>query len=172
MKKPRFQRPTRQQSKDAVELFRPIKKEYDNVTTKKNDKPEMQSLSGDFVEFKDAGDIVEGYYSGYTYTTIIQRGEEVSVPKFMVDTEEGMKEFLGTTTITEILPRVPNGTYVMISYLGKEKTRSGFEVKKFDIQCQKGVQLLPNLKDPHQRQSLYAADGQYLGEDQPNYLPF
>lgn len=140
--------------------------------TSENEKPETRSLTGAFVTFEEPGDCVEGYYQGFSYTTIIQRGDEVSVPKFLVETDEGPKEFLGTTQITENLTRVPAGAYVMISYLETVKTRSGFNVKKFDIQVDRNVKLLPPQRSPEQRQAAFLPNGEQVNDQLPYQVPF
>lgn len=100
---------------------------------------------GEFFKFEDAGDVVTGVYLGYTFTELKQGKETVSVPKYIVGQEDGAApvEFLGNYALVEFFGRVPLGALVKVVYTGeKEKTASGFMVKKFIPMLGNGFELL------------------------------
>lgn len=155
-----IKRPTRQESLAALSL---IPKKEDDMPKEKEEiqvthqRPAMRQVSGgEFKSFEASGDCVEGYYQGYSYTTILSNGIEIELPKYKLENDLGFVEFLGTTQMAEILPRVPIGAYVMVSYIGKAKTTRGYMVKQFEIQLQEGVALLSPEK-PQQAAAFNAA---------------
>ena len=53
--------------------------------------------------------------------------------RYVVKTDQGMKLFMGTFVIDQIMPMVELGTEFGIEYLGEEGTTSNNKMKRFDI---------------------------------------
>ena len=95
---------------------------------------EMSPITGDFITFKDDGQMAEGTFQGSTFIEIKER----AVPKYFLLQDDGAQiSFLGTIRLVEALARVPQGAYVQITYTGLV---SG--IKEFSVLVEKGTALL------------------------------
>lgn len=91
----------------------------------------FQPVQGDFFKFEKEGQILEGTLT--LKETISINNNEIG--KFtLTDDVGGMKSFLGGASIDAILENIPEGTYIRLTYKGKERTNSGREVKIFTIE--------------------------------------
>lgn len=101
---------------------------------------EFENLSGGFVRFEEAGDSAEGAYRGLTF----QNGENGVYPKYHLLGDDGeMVSFNGTVQLIECLSRLPIGVYVRVTYTGESEKVAKGRVKIFEIEVEKGVDLLP-----------------------------
>ena len=95
---------------------------------------EMPPITGDFITFKEDGQMAEGTFQGSAFIEIKER----AVPKYFLLQDDGAQiSFLGTIRLVEALARVPQGAYVQITYTGLV---SG--IKEFSVLVEKGTSLL------------------------------
>lgn len=79
-----------------------------------------------FARFENPGDVVSGWYDGYTSL------EGESFGQFRIQTLEGYVRINETAQLA-ILKKVPVGCAVQIEYRGVAKSSAGRTVKLFDI---------------------------------------
>lgn len=113
----------------------------------KLDADDFDTADEEFVKFekprsadgKTPGDTVQGVYLG----EINDRLKMFAIGMLGKDKEPIIKRILSTRQLSSIFSRlVPNKHLVRIEYLGKEKTGSGRNVKKFDV----GTKLIATAK--------------------------
>lgn len=89
-------------------------------------------LEKKYYEFKDAGQVVRAVYNGMQTITSKKNDEEKQVPAIVFQNKEGV--FLNSgASLVDQFASIPPGTPVEIKYMGKEKTKSGNQVNKFEV---------------------------------------
>ena len=102
-----------------------------------------KSVTSGFFKFEEPGDFVEGVYSGTDY---IEMSGQV-VPKYLVETDDGLQGFLATVQLAEAMARVPIGAGVLVIYTGDATSGNKRKVKQFDVMVKADTQLtLPSGK--------------------------
>lgn len=89
-------------------------------------------LEKKYYEFKEAGQLVRAVYNGMQTITSKQNNEEKQIPAIVFQNKEGV--FLNSgASLVDQFASIPPGTPVEIKYMGKEKTKSGNQVNKFEV---------------------------------------
>lgn len=89
-------------------------------------------LEKKYYEFKDAGQTVRAIYNGMQTITSKKNDEEKQVPAIVFQNKEGV--FLNSgASLVDQFASIPPGTPVEIKFTGKEKTKSGNYVNKFEV---------------------------------------
>jgi len=91
------------------------------------------SIEQKYYEFSEKGQKVRAIYNGLKHI-ITKKGEDErqTIPAIVFQNKDGV--FLNAgASLVEQLSNIPPGTPIEITYLGKEKTNSGFNVNKFDV---------------------------------------
>lgn len=95
--------------------------------------PEERSLrvSAHFEPFSEPGTTVKGTYQG---CRMIPFNTDTGVlPQYGIMTSEGFTVFNGTYSLNEVLPGLPVGIKIQVTYKGTQKARNGFNVKDFEV---------------------------------------
>ena len=96
-----------------------------------------KSVSSGFFRFEEIGDSIEGKLVAIDYTEV----QKMAVPKYIVDTGEGLMGFLATVQLAETLARVPIGSMVYVVYTGNATSGNKRNVKQFEVLVADGTQL-------------------------------
>ena len=89
-------------------------------------------LEKKYMEFKEAGQTVRAIYNGMQTITSKKNDEEKQVPAIVFQNKEGV--FLNSgASLVDQFASIPPGTPVEIKFTGKEKTKSGNYVNKFEV---------------------------------------
>ena len=89
-------------------------------------------LEKKYYEFKDAGQTIRAVYNGMQTITSKKNDEEKQVPAIVFQNKEGV--FLNSgASLVDQFHSIPPGTPVEIKFTGKEKTKSGNYVNKFEV---------------------------------------
>ena len=89
-------------------------------------------ISPRYMEFKDVGEHVRGFYVGMSSITSKKNNETKIVPAAIFQNKDGFYLNSGASLVDQ-LRKVPVGTAVQITYKGTEKTSKGNDVKTYDI---------------------------------------
>jgi len=108
-------------------------------------------ISPRYMEFKDVGEHVRGFYVGMSSITSKKNNETKIVPAAIFQNKDGFYLNSGDSLVDK-LRKVPVGTAVQITYKGTEKTSKGNDVKTYDIR-------MLNVK-PGQRPALQSVQQQ------------
>lgn len=90
------------------------------------------SIEKKYFEFNTKGLTVRAIFNGMDFITSAKNGERRQIPAIVFQTREGVYLNSGASLV-EQFKNIPAGTPVQIEYLGDEKTKSGNNVKKFDV---------------------------------------
>lgn len=89
-------------------------------------------LEKKYYEFKEAGQTVRAIYNGMQTITSKKNDEEKQVPAIVFQNKDGV--FLNSgASLVDQFSSIPSGTPVEIKFTGKEKTKSGNYVNKFEV---------------------------------------
>lgn len=107
----------------------------------------MQEVGSDFAEPwnpENEGDKLEGEFIGVDLVPTKRRNRDGS--KFFKSYRilpEGKEQPLGVSGafLNTKMPRIPVGTFVCITYLGKTETDNG-TAKDYQVECEAGVRLI------------------------------
>jgi len=93
---------------------------------------EMVSIN-DFAEFDQPGAMLEGTFAGVIRSAA---GEDVAavIPQFVMVTKKGGIVRFNSTMQLSVLDALPIGSALRVTFKGDVPTRSGYRVKRFDIQ--------------------------------------
>lgn len=121
---------------DTSALLVPNKSELAYVAP--NEIPDLESaevgfsLEAKYLKFSQPQQTVRAIFNGFTTIRKNEGGEIKPMTAAVLQNKEGL--FLNATSnILDQLSRIPAGTAIQITYIGDEKTASGYNVKKFDI---------------------------------------
>lgn len=90
------------------------------------------SIAPKYYEFLAAGEIVRAVYNGMTVITSNKNGQRREIDTVVFQNKDGV--FLNSgANLVQQLRGFPVGNPIQITYLGKEKTNSGNEVKRFEV---------------------------------------
>ncbi len=90
------------------------------------------SIAPKYYEFLVAGEIVRAVYNGMTVITSNKNGQRREIDTVVFQNKDGV--FLNSgANLVQQLRGFPVGNPIQITYLGKEKTNSGNEVKRFEV---------------------------------------
>lgn len=90
------------------------------------------SLEATYKKFVTVNETFRAVFNGFTTIRKNENGQIVPMTAAVLQNKDGL--FLNSTSnILDQLQRVPAGTAVQITYLGDQKTASGYNVKKFEI---------------------------------------
>lgn len=100
---------------------------YDNQPNQPQDEWEEQSAQ--FTLFTTPGEEITGVLKEIDEVTI----GTAKVKRASVETEEGMKSFLLTTSLEPLIMTIEAGTMVKVRYMGTVTSRAGRTVKQFKV---------------------------------------
>jgi hypothetical protein len=93
------------------------------------------NIQPEYVEFINVGDKIRAVYNGITHITTKDKqnpGEYKKIEAVVMQTKDGVKLNAGASLVNQFRNLRP-GTAVQVTYSGKEKTKSGNEVKTYDV---------------------------------------
>lgn len=93
------------------------------------------SIKPDYLEFKVEGDMVRGVFNGINEIRTQDRanpGSYKQTPAVVLQTKDGVKLNAGASLVNQLRNIAP-GTAIQITYKGEEKTKSGNNVKVYEV---------------------------------------
>ena len=89
-------------------------------------------LEKKYLEFKAEGQTVRAVYNGMQTITSKSGDDEKQIPAIVFQNKEGV--FLNSgASLVDQFASIPPGTPVEIKFVGKEKTKNGYNVNKFEV---------------------------------------
>ena len=106
------------------------------------------SLEAKYLKFTTPNQQVRVVFNGFTTIRKNENGVIQPMTSAVLQNKEGL--FLNSTSnVLDQLGRIPPGTAVQITYTGDEKSKAGYNVKKFDIRVL-NVKTTPVIKGTSQ----------------------
>lgn len=90
------------------------------------------NIAPQYYEFNAPGEIVRAMYNGMTTITSNKNGSRREIPTAVFQNRDGVFINAGANLVNQMRV-LRSGAFVQIKYVGKEKTSSGNEIKKFEI---------------------------------------
>jgi hypothetical protein len=92
------------------------------------------NIQPEYFEFINTGDKLRGVFNGISEITTKDRktGEYKKIPAVVLQNKDGVKLNAGASLVSQFEKLLP-GTAVQVMYKGKEKTKSGNEVKTYEV---------------------------------------
>jgi hypothetical protein len=89
------------------------------------------------VEFNKDGDNIEGY--------LVEKGnirvDDRDIPRYVFQTDNGLKSTLGSYKLNELLEEVEVGCLTRVTFRGKEKIGGGRTLKQFEVEYDSEVRI-------------------------------
>ena len=105
------------------------------------------NVAPQYMEFATLGETVRAVYNGLTTITSSKNNTTRQIPTAVYQNRKGIWINSGANLVNQLRNLKP-GTLVSIKYLGKEKTGSGNEIKKFEVHILKLNLVKPEDKPP------------------------
>ena len=102
----------------------------------------VESTFADKWEPQNEGDELAGRYQGYEEA---EGRKDETFNAYQVIDDNGKRWSLAGAHLDSLLPQVPKGAYVWISYTGKKRMKNG-EMSLYKVDVEDGVELIPVLK--------------------------
>lgn len=123
------------------------------------------NIQPQYFEFINTGDSLRGVFNGISTITTKDRktGEYKQIPAVVLQNKEGVKLNAGASLVSQFEKLMP-GTAVQVTYKGKEKTKSGNEVKTYDVRLLNVARVnvpvavqpqLPRIEKPEAPKTVY-----------------
>jgi hypothetical protein len=103
----------------------------------------VESTFADKWDPSEAGELLEGRYLGYEEAKG-NRGEAFTV--YHLQIPDGKRVSVAGAHLDSIMHQIPKGTYVWITFKGKQRLPNGNTMHLFDVEPEEGTRLLDPMK--------------------------
>ncbi len=97
----------------------------------------------------NAGDALEGRYMGSEWAPGKDHGEMFRV--YHIVGEDQKRWSIAGAHLDSIMPQIPRGTYVWVTYEGEEMLRNRNKMKKFGVELEEGVKLIDTYAEKSEK---------------------